>query len=204
MDANKLIIGVTGSIASGKSSFCHILKDLGFELINSDEIVNELYQKDGTAYKAITALGIDNITKNDGEINKENLRRLIFNDPAMKQKVETLVHPLVIDEIQSRIQKSLKTNFAVEVPLLFEAGLQSMFPCIVTVFAERESLLSNTEKKYGITRAEAEKILSSQMDIEEKMKRSNFVIMNTGTIDDLREKAESLLEKLKKRGGIKC
>ena len=204
MDANKLIIGVTGSIASGKSSFCHILKDLGFELINSDEIVNELYQKDGTAYKAITALGIDNITKNDGEINKENLRMLIFNDPVMKQKVEALVHPLVIDEIQSRIQKSLKTNFAVEVPLLFEAGLQSMFPCIVTVFAEKENILSNTEKKYGIKRAEAEKILSSQMDIEEKMKRSNFVIMNTGTIDDLREKAESLLEKLKKRGGIKC
>jgi dephospho-CoA kinase len=193
---NRLMIGVTGSIASGKSSFCRILKEYGFESINSDEIVSELYQKDGTAYRAIVALGIDNLKKENGEIDKENLRKLIFNDPVMKQKIEALVHPLVLEEINSRVQKSIKTKFVIEVPLLFEAKLEKIFNLIVSVFAEKETIIKNTEKKYNITRLEAEKILSSQMDIEEKMKKSDFVIMNTGTIEDLRVKALELLEKL--------
>jgi dephospho-CoA kinase len=193
---NRLMIGVTGSIASGKSSFCRILKEYGFESINSDEIVSELYQKDGTAYRAIVALGIDNLRKENGELDKENLRKLIFNDPVMKQKIEALVHPLVLEEINSRIQKSIKTKFVIEVPLLFEAKLEKIFNLIVSVFAEKETIIKNTEKKYNITRLEAEKILSSQMDIEEKMKKSDFVIMNTGTIEDLRVKALELLEKL--------
>jgi len=196
----KLMIGITGSIASGKSSFCRILNDLGFEVINSDEIVSELYHKDGTAYKAITALGIDGVTNKNGDIDKESLRKAIFNDPVMKRKIEALVHPLVVEEIQSRIQNSHKERFAVEVPLLFEAGLGDLFPFIVTVFAQKGTILKNTQEKYGISKEEAEKILSTQMPIEEKMKRSDLVIMNTGSLDDLRDKALSLIEELKNKG----
>jgi dephospho-CoA kinase len=173
---------------------------MGFVLIKSDQIVSELYQKDGVAFRAITALVIEGVKKENGDIDKEVLRRTIFNDPVMKQKIEALVHPLVVDEINSKIQKSLRSKFAVEVPLLFEARLEKTFPFIVTVFAEKETILRNIEKKYSITRPEAEKILSSQMDIREKMKKSNFVIMNTGTMEDLRIKAGELLEELKKKG----
>lgn len=199
-DNNRLMIGITGSIASGKSSLCRIFNDLGFEIINSDEIVNELYQKGSTAYKAITSLGIQGLKKENGEIDKKNLRKIIFSNPLIKQKIEALVHPLVVDRINSIIQKSPKTKFAVEVPLLFEAKLEKMFPFIVSVFAEKETILRNIEKKYGITRPEAERILSSQMDITEKMKKSDFVVMNTGTLEDLRIEALKLLEKLKKKG----
>ena len=195
---NRTIIGITGGIASGKSTFLAILGEKGFHTISADDIVGKLYDKNADGYKGLIKLNIDDLFDKDKNVNKEKLREIIFSNSAIKDKIEKIIHPLVIKDIKKQIQDCQSNRIAVEIPLLFEAGLENLCTFTVTISAKKELMTKNINDRYGIGKNEAEKMIDSQMDIQIKMKRSNFVVINDGTLEDLRNKAQELMDKISK------
>ncbi len=183
------VIGITGIMSSGKSSFCRALSRIGFQIISADNLVQNLYKKNSAGAKALTKLKIKGIVKKDGSVDKPKLRELMFCDKAFRKRVEKLVHPIVISEIKRMLKEKEDKLVAVEIPLLFEAKLDSLCSYTVTVFREKRHSLSVITDKYKIALAEAENMLNAQLGLAEKMIRSDFTIMNTGSIEDLNKKA---------------
>jgi dephospho-CoA kinase len=183
------VIGITGIMSSGKSSFCRALSRIGFQIISADNLVQNLYKKNSAGAKALTKLKIKGIVKKDGSVDKPKLRELMFRDKAFRKRVEKLVHPIVISEIKRMLKEKEDKLVAVEIPLLFEAKLDSLCSYTVTVFREKRHSLSVITDKYKIALTEAENMLNAQLGLAEKMIRSDFTIMNTGSIEDLNKKA---------------
>lgn len=195
----KIMIGITGGIASGKSTFASFLKDHGFQTLNSDEIVGKLYKKDGEGYKAMTALNIEGVVDSDGNLNKKKMRDLIFGNKEIRKKVEKAIHPLVIKEIKAFIDGLPENSFAsIEIPLLFEAELQRLCTYTLTIYTPKDHMTKEIKERYSITVEEAEKMLGTHMDINSKLIKSDFVIMNTGSLKELEHKAGTFVSVLKK------
>jgi dephospho-CoA kinase len=186
------VVGITGIVASGKSSFCKNLGDLGFRVISADDLVQALYQKGSKGTQVLAKLNINGIINKDGSVNKPKLRGLMFADPELRKKVEKAVHPIIIDQIKGLISMDEQKPVAVEIPLLFEANLESLCSYTVTVFRKRGHSLIAIKEKYKIALAEAENMLNAQLDMAEKMIRADFTILNDGTLADLKKKAEIL------------
>jgi len=199
---DRLIIGITGGIASGKSTFLAILGDNGFHTISADDIVGKLYQKKAPGYKGLIKLKIDGLFDKDGNLNKKKLREIIFSDSSTKDRVEEIIHPFVIEEIKKQIQASTSNKVVVEIPLLFEVGLENICTYTVTISAKKELMIKNIKDRYVIGKNEAEKMINSQMDIKIKMKKSDFVIINDGNLEDFKCKTLEFIKNLdnKKRG----
>ena len=198
---NRLIIGITGGIASGKSTFLAILRENGFYTISADDIVGKLYQKEAQGYKGLTKLNIDGLFDKDRNINKKKLREIIFSSSAIKEKIEKIVHPLVIENIQKQIQTCPSNRIAVEIPLLFEAGLENICTYTVTISTKKELMIKNINDRYGTKKDEAEKMINSQMDIQIKMKKSDFVIINDGNLEDFKYKTLEFIKNIDKKRG---
>jgi dephospho-CoA kinase len=186
------VVGITGIMASGKSSLCKALGDLGFRVISADDLVQALYQKGSKGLQAIAKLNINDIINKDGSVNKPKLRDLMFSDQNLRKKIEKAVHPIVIAEIKELIAKDDKKPVAVEIPLLFEANLEDLCSYTVTVFRKRGHSLTAIKEKYKIALAEAENMLNAQLDMAEKMIRADFTVFNDGSLADLKKKAEIL------------
>jgi len=201
---DKTVIGITGGIASGKSSFASYLKKHKFYTLSSDEIVSNLYKKGSAGYKALTSLKLKGVLDSDGNINKKKMRDLIFGDKKIREKVERTIHPLVIDEIKTFIKDLPEKSYAcVEIPLLFEADLQKLCTYTATIYTPKEQMTKALKERYAITSEEIEKMLGTHMDIALKMMKSNFVILNTGSLGELKNKADKFVAVLYKLNKIK-
>lgn len=186
------VIGVTGIMSSGKSTLCKALSQIGFEAISSDDLVAGLYNKGSAGAKALSKLKVKGIVKKDGSVDKPKLRALMFSDAKFRKKVEAIVHPIIVSEIKKLLIKKKDKLVAVEIPLLFEAKLESLCSYTVTVFRKKEEALCSIKNKYKINIAEAQNMLDAQLDLVEKMIKSDFTIFNNGTINDLNKKATTL------------
>ena len=188
-----VILGITGTIASGKSAFTENLVNLGFKTLSADKIVGDLCQKDQKGYIGLIKLGLTNLTDNDGHINKSFFRELVFGDDKIRKQVEVVLHPLVIENIKQEIAK-LKQNekLAVEIPLLFETGLQDICTYTVAVCRGNRAVIDSVAQRYSISKIEAEKLLKIQMSVGEKIIKADFVVMNSNSLKGLNKKAAAL------------
>ncbi len=192
-----LKIGLTGSIATGKSTVEKIFKEFGVPVIDADEIVHKLLKEDRIKKKLVDLLG-DVLDKN-GEIDRKKVADIIFSDPKKKKKVEEIIHPEVFRYIQEWIKKQEKINpvgfVIVSVPLMIETGSYKNYDKIILVYAPKELQLKRLLDK-GMSKEEALKRINAQMDIEEKLKYADFVIENTGTIENLRKEVKKVYRQL--------
>ena len=128
------VIGITGGIASGKSYVSSVIKKAGYPVIDADLISKDLSQKGGSVYHAIIRTFGESFLDENKEINRQKLGSLIFNDKQAKGLLNSISHPLIIEEMEKQIKMAKTDLVFVDVPLLYESGLENMFDKIVCVY----------------------------------------------------------------------
>ncbi len=194
----KIKVAVTGSIGSGKSAFCKILKDGGLTVISADEIAKDLLASDGDIKQSIIKeFGSASYTGNTPD--KKFLAEKVFSDPANVIKINSIVHPKVIEKVDILVSKILKSeNIAVtEAALIYEADMENMFDYVVLVTAGKEKRLKRKSEISGMTAEQFMLRDENQIPDEEKKKRADFIFENNGTLGELKVKALLLINILK-------
>ncbi len=190
------LIGLTGGIATGKSTVEKILENLGAKVIDADKIVHFLLNQD--FIKEEIRKFFPNVFDDKNKIDRKKLAQIIFNDFQKKKVLENILHPLVHQYIEEWIEANKdKDILFISVPLMIETGSYKRYDKIVLVYAPKELQLKRLMEK-GYTKEEAIARINAQMDIEEKRKYANYIIENTGSIQDLEMKVMELYHELKK------
>jgi len=194
------VIGVTGGIGSGKSTFSKMLADhLGARLFDADSAARELLESDPAVRQEITTELFAEAYSPDGKPDRAAIRRLVFHDPAAKARLESILHPR-IRERWTQLAAECRQNatpLVVEIPLLFETGAERFFDRIVTVACSHETQLARTAAR-GLPRDEAESIIRSQLPLERKTSLAHFVVWNDGSLTNLENQASELAKILRK------
>lgn len=175
---NKIVVGVTGGIACGKSTVCKNFGGLGWEVISTDSLVHELLLHDQDVINQITDRWGGEVIGH-GIIDKARLARIVFESPSDRNWLENLLHPLVREKWMSYIRLSSKNKFVVEIPLLFENNLDGLFTKTISVHAS-DSMQFIRLKERGLSVAQINSRINSQMSVSEKSERADFVILGNG------------------------
>lgn len=194
------VIGVTGGIGSGKSTFSKMLADhLGARLFDADSAARELLESDRAVCQEITTELFAEAYSPDGKPDRAAIRRLVFHDPAAKARLESILHPRIRErwtQLAAECRQDA-TPVVVEIPLLFETGAEHFFDRIVTVACSHETQLARTAAR-GLPRDEAESIIRSQLPLERKTSLAHFVVWNDGSLTNLENQASELAKILRK------
>lgn len=182
-------IGITGGIASGKSLVCSFLRELGIPVVSADDIVKEL-QKDEYYLSEIRKLFGDEVFIGR-ELNRKKLAEIIFSNEAKRELLNKLLHPPVLEEIKKRIEKLKDYRIiAIEVPLLFEVGIEDWFDEIWVVYIPIDLQIKRIMERDKLTKEEALLRIRSQIPLEEKVKKAHFVIFNDGDEENTKEQVK--------------
>ncbi|HNZ88448.1 MAG TPA: dephospho-CoA kinase [Candidatus Cloacimonas acidaminovorans] len=202
MSQNKkpLLIGITGNIGSGKSAFCNFLAANGLKVISADAVANQHLEdpaiKEALIKRYSTAiLSPSNEDNGKGIINRKILADIVFGSEEETQYLNSLIHPLVLQDFQRIVEQSNEEALCFEVPLLFEANLQDCFDYIVLISASLETRLMRLEKR-GEDRTKAQQRMLHQMPDTEKRFMVDLVIENDGDLLNLQKSAVSFIEKI--------
>ncbi|HIE53335.1 MAG TPA: dephospho-CoA kinase [Armatimonadetes bacterium] len=190
------LIGLTGNIATGKSTVAKILAELGAEVIDSDALTRELYRPGTEVYGQIVAEFGEEILHPDGTIDRERLGDLVFADPQRLRRLEAIVHPAVEAVWAERLQRTSAQVVVVEAIKLIEVGYHRRCDALWVVTAPREAQIERLMKQRGWTREETERRIDAQSPPEEKLQLADVIIENAGTLEDLRRRVEAEWGKL--------
>ncbi|WP_379133737.1 dephospho-CoA kinase [Paenibacillus sp. sgz500958] len=195
-----MIIGLTGGIASGKSTVSALLVNKGARLVDADIIARDVMLPGHQVLAATVRHFGPGILSPDGTLNRARLGEIVFKDPEARQLLNDLTHPAIRQEIRRQMQEldQLEPEGLViaDIPLLFESNLQGMFEDILVVYVPREVQLERLMVRNGLTREQAEDRLNSQMDIEQKRSKATYVIDNSGNLDDTEAQVAALWDRL--------
>lgn len=179
-------IGLTGNIATGKSTVGHMLEDLGAELIDADHVAHEVMARDGAAYNAIVAAFGEEILKPDGTIDRGSLGARVFSDPVALRRLEHLVHPPVIKITDQRIAASDAPAVVVEAIKLLESGMAETYDAIWVTSCSEATQLERLMRYRGLSREEALRRIRAQPPQGEKLARADVIIDTEGSLDETR------------------
>ena len=187
-------IGLTGGIASGKTTVCNLFKDLSVEIIDADVISHELSKKGGAAFEEIIEAFEDEIIGNDGELDRKKLRSIVFNDDSKKKMLEGIIHPKVLLSINEKIKASQSDYLIISVPLMIETGMNAMMDRVLLIDCNVETQIERLRQRDQSSREEAIKIIESQASIESKRELSDDRIINNNetSIEELTLKVKEL------------
>ena len=173
------IIGLTGSIAAGKSTVAGWVRDLGIAIHDADAAVHELLGPDGAAVADILAVFGDDIGSVATGIDRQALGNLVFANPARRKQLEEILHPMVRQHRDSFIHRHKAAHAAVialDVPLLFETGGEAVCDYVIVVHASVKTIIERALSRTGMSAAKLEAILDSQMPIAEKKQRADLLL----------------------------
>jgi dephospho-CoA kinase len=199
-------IAVTGTAASGKSLVSDRFRQLGLKMISLDTLARKAVEPDSAAYPKIVDRFGKGVLESDGRIDRKRLRQQIIADPNAKRDLEALVHPEIKKRMLLELEKSDATQapfVVIEVPLLFEVGLENEFDVVILVMADRNTQINRLVHRDGISPENAESLLDIQMPDEQKVKRADYVLTNSGTMEEIREAVDRTFEKLVQKYGKK-
>lgn len=200
-------VGLTGNYGMGKSAALNLFRELGAFTINADEIVAGLLTEQ-PVLDTVRGIFGDGVFDEDGRLLKDRAASIVFSDGEKKKALEALIHPLVfqrvdelIEETRRKIQDVAGADadagvVVIEAPLLFEGGHEKRFDKTVTVYSEETLAIDRLERE-GVARKDAALRIRSQMPIQEKIRRSDFIIENNGTPEELKRRIRQVYEALK-------
>ena len=192
-----LVIGLTGSIGTGKSEVARLLESLGAVVINADRVGHEAYAPNTESFREVVeAFGRD-ILQPTGEIDRRKLGAIVFSDPQQMAKLNGIMHPRMAGMVGERIEK-LRTQgtevVVVEAALLFEAKWDYLVDEVWSTDAPVETVIQRLRDRNGLQEEEVRKRIDSQMDREERLARSHLVLDNSGNVAELEQTVNSLWE----------
>ncbi|UYO30973.1 dephospho-CoA kinase [Bacillus halotolerans] len=191
-----LVIGLTGGIASGKSTVANMLIDKGITVIDADIIAKQAVEKGMPAYRQIIDEFGEDILLENGDIDRRKLGALVFTNEQKRLALNSIVHPAVREEMLKRRDESIanqETFVVLDIPLLFESKLESLVDKIIVVSVTKELQLERLTKRNQLTVEEALSRIRSQMPLEEKVSRADNVIDNSGTLEETKQQLEEIL-----------
>tara|TARA_B100001245_G_scaffold221728_1_gene193310 strand:+ start:27 stop:623 length:597 start_codon:yes stop_codon:yes gene_type:complete len=183
-----IVIGLTGSIGTGKSEAARQLEALGASIISADQVGHEAYTPNTEAWEQVVAAFGDDILQDDGEIDRRKLGAVVFSDPGQLEKLNQIMHPrmarMVADKIEELRDQGAEV-VVVEAALLFEAGWDSLVEEVWVTDSTEQVVIERLKQRNGMSEEEARKRISSQMGRTERLERSDYVIENSGDMATL-------------------
>jgi dephospho-CoA kinase len=204
-----LNVGLTGGIATGKSTVVRMLVKKGARVIDHDGLVHILQEPGQPVWKRIVESFGRDILDADERIDRKKLGNLVFDNQQRRKLLEGIVHPAVLEEAQRQREEIFRANekaiILSDIPLLLEVGMQDEFDLVLLVYASSELQIKRVMRRNNLSREEAIARLKSQMPIDEKLKFADLVIRNDGTMRELERRVDEVWQELlarekKKRG----
>ncbi len=200
-----IIAGLTGGIATGKSTVSSVLREAGAIIIDADAIARDVVKKNFPAWHEIVRIFGKEVLLPDGEIDRARLGNIIFRDSSKKEILNKIVHPYVIQKVAELIEEIGKESpdsiVILDVPLLIEAGMDKGLEDVILVYAPEDIQKKRLAERDGISDEDSLLRVSSQMPIEEKKEFATFIIDNSGPIEATKKRALEVFDSLKKKTG---
>ncbi len=194
-------IAITGIIGSGKSTLCHLLREKGYMVLDCDQGSRECIKPGSVGYQQMIDAFSSSILNEQKEIDRAKTAALIFRDPKLKAKVEAIQHPLILEWLYKQRQACPDRLVFVEVPLLFECGWERYFDESWVVVAKDNQVRERLRSARGMSEADIERRLASQMSTQLKMAKADVIIDNSEDIKALEVQIKPLLEKAEQTYG---
>ena len=199
-----IVAGLTGGIATGKSTVAAIFEEAGARLIDADRIARDAVRKGAPAYHDTVAHFGEAVLQDDGEIDRKRLAAVIFNDPAEQRALERIVHPQVKQEIARSLdlirRETPDALVIVDVPLLFESGMDRGLAAAIVVYVPEQIQLERLMARDALTQPEALARIRAQMPIEKKKSLATLVIDNSGSLERTRDQTLEVYRRLSQQG----
>lgn len=199
---NRIVIGVTGSIATGKTTVAGMLEELGAKTIDFDVLSRVVVEPGKPAYKDIVAFFGKQVLNKDKSLNREKLREIVFRDLEKKKKLEGFQHPRIGEEFIKLVEQyaSAEPDAIIQavIPLLVEVNMQPLFHHVLMVYATAEEQKRRLIERDGLSEEMAMNMITSQLSVDEKKGYCDLVVDNSGSLDETRKQVEAVWKKLKK------
>jgi dephospho-CoA kinase len=195
-----LRVGLTGGIASGKSTVSGIFASLGAKIIDADEVARKLLLPGQPAWTRLWQAFGQEFFNPDGTVKRRQLRKMVFADPEKRKLLNSIVHPEVMKEINRRSENWSSSEQAgvllVDVPLLLEVGVASRFDKVIVVYASESVQIKRLMQRDGIAEEEAKQALKVQMPLSKKVEQADYVIDNSGTPEEAQAQVQRVWQEL--------
>jgi dephospho-CoA kinase len=196
-----ILVGLTGGVATGKSTVAKMFKQCGAAVINADLLARQVVEPGKPAWRAIVKLFGKTVLNQDRSLDRQALGSIVFHNPKKRRQLERIIHPRVAREQQRLVRRiaTRKPNAVViyEVPLLFEVGVDKRVDKTIVVTASRDIQIDRLKKRNGLSGAEAIRRISSQMPLAKKIQRADHVLNGTLPRPSLRRQVGQLLKSLR-------
>ena len=196
-----ILVGLTGGVATGKSTVARMFKQCGAAVINADLLARQVVEPGKPAWREIVKLFGKIVLNPDHSLDRQALGSIVFHNPKKRRQLERIIHPRVAREQQRLVRRIAKGKpravVIYEVPLLFEAGVDTRVDKIIVVTADSKTQIARLKKRNGLTRAEAIRRISSQMPLAKKIQRADHVLNGTLPRPSLRRQIGQILKSLR-------
>ena len=186
---------MTGNIGSGKSTVAAMLREAGIPVLDADRISREVTAPGGRAYDAVVQAFGRGILRVDGSIDRKLLGEIVFSDSGSRERLEKVTHPAIFESMKEAIaglDREGHPAAVVEAALIHESGRKGLFEAVISVTCDRETAISRLADRDGMPRGQAEARLGAQMDAGRKAGISDYVIDNSGSVEETRRQVELL------------
>ncbi len=198
-----LVLGLTGGIATGKSTADKFFEEKNIPIVDCDEIAHNIMNVNKPAWKDIKEIFGEKYLNEDQTINRKKLGKLVFNDPTKMKILNEITHPRIFQEMESQIAQYKSEGYSliiVDAPVLFESHSEKYYDKTLVISLPQDLQIKRLMARNNLTKEEALSRINSQMSLKEKEARATYVIENTGSVEDLYKKLNELLTKIKYEG----
>lgn len=194
-----MIIGLTGGIASGKSTVSRIVAQMGIRVVDADIVAREIMDSKEIVDKITGAFGME-VLGIGGRLDRSKMRETVFSSKEKVRLLNSIVHPLVIKKFQEEREGAMETGemLVFDIPLLFEAKMEGLCDKVIVVYVDRETQIKRVMERDEDSREGAENIVKNQMPLEEKLERSDIKIKNEGTLEELECAVKGIFSELQR------
>lgn len=193
----KLIIGITGSFGTGKSTVAKIFKSYGAQVIDADRIARSVINRGSKVYKEIIGVFGRGILKKDGSVDRRKLAQTIFTDGRLRVRLNKIIHPKIISVIKEKIKLSDSRLIVLDAPLLIEAGLRNFVDKLIVIKVGEKLQIARVLKRANFKESEVLEIIGSQIPLEDKVRIADFVIDNSKTVENTKRQVRQIMLRLR-------